>query len=635
LQKINPEWQQKVIHRQKYIDYIRSFQNNTPKKKISSLESIIDVIAIKDNELKRTSQPDQENGLLPPEPIENMHLESVQLKFIKRENQKDENRKYLASLIQKISEPGLLQICKPFHSAYLPLDWEKELLTKSDLANIYLSQSMVDFGETSIHADNTIPLNFLNAIDLKKPICVSLAISDECKNSGYRVTISPECILLAHYGMGGFEVTIQSDQEMNIEGIFNYIINKRYILQVPFRAQIVPVNLKPSTEKITIQIKNAGPLPSVEGPRGTMVRKSSIINSLNGTKIYQYLGIDYHLPFATKSLSLANEGRSDAWYLITDQENSLNEPIAKTLFSPFEQEGHFEVLNSSGRVPANSTITVSFTYVPGIKISCSKQYFLKVLEHWNSEIKLIKTIPITVYGEGVVSECELAKTSKQGFALDFGPLPIICPDDDLDMYSNSFTPFSKAFTSKYPIIGTKIIRIKNNGTNPCNFVASAAERIAEIEISPTYGVIREGQTVELCVSIMAMEKGIFNDHVIINLLGGGKCFRVPIKYEGCIPNVEFSRKGMLPQKEVIIGSSSVDTHQIWNKSNVMARVVFDLNEHPNVFIRCREEKLRGVSAFSRSDTRSLNSSASSTRSINDKPLNRIGVSPNNGLLCLI
>jgi hypothetical protein len=109
------------------------------------------------------------------------------------------------------------------------------------------------------------------------------------------------------------------------------------------------------------------------------------------------------------------------------------------------------------------------------------------------------------------------------------------------------------------------------------------------------------------VSIMAMEKGIFNHHVIINLLGGGKCFRVPIKYEGRIPIVEFSRKGMLPQKEVIIGSSSVDTHQIWNKSNVMARVVFGLNEHPNVFIQCREEKLRVVSAFSRSNTRSLNS----------------------------
>ena len=64
---------------------------------------------------------------------------------------------------------------------------------------------------------------------------------------------------------------------------------------------------------------------------------------------------------------------------------------------------------------------------------------------------------------------------------------------------------------------------------------------------------------EKSVSIMAMEKGIFNDHVIINLLGGGKCFRVPIKYEGRIPNVEFSRKGLLPQKEVIIGCTEWTT----------------------------------------------------------------------------
>jgi hypothetical protein len=605
------EWSAKLKHRQKYIDYIRNGLKKSDRwpKKIASLESDVKMIMHADTELKRITMPDSVNGLLPPEPIE--YLESTSSTGnLKRENRLEAERKQLAFLLEKLMELNNQKYRIQSNVFTIPSDYGEEYLSRDDLNKIFTSRKLIDFGTMSVHSVTSLSFSFLNAISSQKGLKISMSLPNESNDGLYTLQIFPESIFLPYHGMNGFEVTLKAKGATTIRTNLNYFVNNRYVFQVPVEARLIPIDLTPSTDKLVIQLKNR------YIPVKNIAHTELQAEDQYFTKLI-IKDVEYSIPGATKSFTLQNNGSSAAWFSFEHVENE-SEKALQTLTS---LEGRIIIENTTGKVDPGCSERILVRFIPGLKPFHLQPVLLKIIDKTESEEGvLVKTIPISIIGEGSVGECQLLLSSKQGL-LDFGIIPAIpISKDRLELYDPELTQYSRHWGSKLPLFGSKSFRIKNNGDENAYFVAFSNISCEGLSIKPNYGIIPGGQTVEINVQVIAISKGSFEDFIYINLIGGGKSFKVPIKYEGRVPQIEFYKVLGLNFKEIIIGSSSIDTYAYLNKGTVMARLVFDLRNFPDVTLHCREERTGGNSG---AGNRTVKSASSYSSRNSDRVLKRL------------
>jgi hypothetical protein len=134
----------------------------------------------------------------------------------------------------------------------------------------------------------------------------------------------------------------------------------------------------------------------------------------------------------------------------------------------------------------------------------------------------------------------------------------------------------------------RTIKIKNVSMNSTAFCARAASNSPDIEISSTEGFITgNGGVLDLCITATPCKSGVFEDVIIISVAGSnGKVYRVPIKYEGKLADVNIEESGDDDIKDgILVGSWGTKDFTMQNRGIVNARVIFDLRRLPHFRIR--------------------------------------------------
>ncbi|KAJ3253631.1 Cilia- and flagella-associated protein 47 [Boothiomyces macroporosus] len=616
----NMEWVEKKNHKQKYIDYIRRVGtvNERNQSQIHSLKTVINPSDHMDDELLRSNVEDEQNGLIPPEPIELLSQSSDQdLFFTKAGKSKSKFQKALLPLYELLESPSVIKP-HPLNESHFPPNWVERILSTTDLDYIYSSTDKIDFGEVTVHSVNKLPLNFLNGSPSKSPVHISIAIVSENSTDGKMMktlTFSPQYINLGAMTAGGFELKLNSNTPMNFHGTINYIINKRYIHQIPVKAKIVPVRLVCSTQKLNIAITASDYQANFDSREGAVA--DHFIERTIQKKTFK-------VPTATANISITNPGNFEGHFKLSPQDlSNINVDIPeKTL----QNEGFFEVSPLSGAVPPKSSVTVTARYIPGTKVVSEKLFDFKVYDNFESKNSLISEEVVQFHGECQPSECQMMVNTKQG-PLEIGLMPVSSKDDPEVFYDTSLTYLSRNYTTKNPITGSRLIKFKNNGSSPFVYCAYAAERPNEVEIKPHTGLVREGQVLEIQIVVSPQNAGVFEDAVIFQVIGGGKSYKVPIKYEGRKPSIEISQIGSSIASDVVIDSSSCVSLQIHNRGSVFGRLIFDFTPFKEFSMVCRDERPRTGSANPKARLMSAGSSDSRSRSsntsVNDKTQGRL------------
>ncbi|KAJ3084382.1 Cilia- and flagella-associated protein 47, partial [Quaeritorhiza haematococci] len=177
--------------------------------------------------------------------------------------------------------------------------------------------------------------------------------------------------------------------------------------------------------------------------------------------------------------------------------------------------------------------------------------------------------------------------------------------------------------------GSRTFKVKNTSPHPCFFIAHLATSSNEIEVSPRSGII-EGRsgTVDITVSILPARVGVFENAVVVKVVGAGKIYRVPFRYESRIPEVEITTPppatagsmgiaaglvggGDMEASNTVVGTWSTRDLHFCNRSGVVSRVVVDLRERPEFGFQIKVET--SISRMSASASRRTGSSGTNKK----------------------
>lgn len=592
------EWKKKVAHRQRYIDYIRGDGAIRPRtqEKIPSISQNIQVLEYLDEERLRSNVCDSRTGLIPPEPI---GLSRKAQLLLQDENQKEQKEHMMEPFFEKLAEP-FRKHPKPFNEIGLPPLWHEASLSQKDLLNVFASTAVLDFGQITVHSRKTLPLNFLNAAISKSPVHISHSFGGQSKLLDVScVRVSPSHLNIAHLEIAGFEVSFSADVPGLFSANLNYIVNKRYVHQVKVKADIVPVDLNSSAKSVSLNLTEADLIPKLKLKK--KVRENAIpdqylesemapeINESNYiTRVVD--GKEFKFPTAESTFKISNPGNFKAYFEIESLHATHLKP-EQELLTTHLVDGAFQIDPISSFVEAFSKENITVRFVPGTKVNTEHSFVINVYDYYNGVKTFVKKIDFNAMGSVAATDCQLLLNTKLG-PLDFGLIPYFSKEDPKELYDMSITPFSKYYLSKFPFLGVKTIKIKNDGTS-CAFVAFSSKHNTDIDIRPNHGIIKEDQTLDLVVTINSSNSGITDDEIIVNLIGGGKGFRIPIRYETKRPHVEFVSLESIFADYVIVHSMSAQSYNIFNKGQVFGRLVFDLTEYPDFSIDAKEDLIRG------------------------------------------
>ncbi|KAJ3272213.1 Cilia- and flagella-associated protein 47 [Terramyces sp. JEL0728] len=619
----NREWNEKKKHYQKYIDYIRGVgtEKERNQSQIHSLKTVINPGDHLDDELLRANVEDDQNGLIPPEPVDLLNQTPEQDVLPTKPGKSKRTQRALLPLYEILDSPNAVkpQVINELH---LPPNWVENILTPNDLEYIYASTDGIDFGEVTVHSINKLPLNFLNGTPSRVPIHISLLIISDNVNEETLVKSSlrftPSYINLGAMTVGGFELKLSSNVPLNFKGTLNYVINKRYIHQIPVKARITPVNLASSVQKVNVSITSSNYQKNFDSKDGT-VTDNYVVRELQGKT--------YKVPTSSTTFTITNNGNFDGFFSLSPRETSGMDLSDRTA----QNEGVFEISPLSAVVPAKSSQTVHVKYITGNRSVTEKQYVLQVYDNFGNKMELVSQDVVVFHGECSPSECQMMINTKQG-PLEFGLLPVSSKDDLEILYDPALTYYSRNYSGKYPITGSRFVKFKNNGSNPFVFCAYPVERAAEIEIRPHTGLVKEGQASEIQIIVTPQTQGVFEDVIIFQVIGGGRSFKIPIKFEGRKPSIEITQMGSQIAKDVIIGSSSVSSLQIHNRGSVFGRLIVDLSNFKEFSVVCRDERPRTGSSNYNGRLASAGSSDSRLRlsvaALSEKSLGRIALVDN-------
>ncbi len=581
------------------------------RETIDSLKQNILLLQDCDQEKSRLNSADIKTGLIPPEPISRNLISRRQFKpnEIHSESKDLEMKKYF----MKLAEPVVL---KPKHISEIGLSplWTEEILSASDLDKIYVSTSVLDFGEVTIHSINKLPLNFYNSNPLKSPIHISHSLGGDIKMMDTSIlAVSPSILKIGALDVGGLEVVLNPHVVGSISVTLCYIINKRYIYHVLVKAEIIQIDINCSIKRLDMYITDEDLIRKKreerQGEKNNADERfldqdltSPLLMQSRNRKLFKVEnGKEYIFPFTESSFKLSNAGNYQASFEIVDSQNLFFEP-ERDLLSSNTAEGTFVIEPSVGYIEAKSDLQIKVRYIPGTKTFSDRIYNILIYDCYKGGKNLLKKMNLAVHGSSEQSCCQILYNTKQG-PIDFGVLPLASKEDPPEFYNSGLTLISKSSTTKFPILGVKTIKIKNEGVFAHGFVAFSLKKSSDININPHCGVIFEDQTLEVTISILPTATGLLKDEIIINLIGGGRSFKIPLKYDCRKSNVDLAPiESLLYNSNVIIDSSSCRSFCVLNRGNVFARMVFDLTKFPEFSVATRDDK-RNISSALKTGSR--------------------------------
>ncbi|KAJ3372164.1 Cilia- and flagella-associated protein 47 [Kappamyces sp. JEL0680] len=613
----NIEWKQKVAHRQRYIDYIRGEGTPKPKRKENApIKHDISALHYLDEERLRSNSADQRTGLIPPEPIATGLLGRTH--HSPGDNTKTQRLVQMQSYFEKLAEPFQSKPSPPSDLGF-SLQWQEASLSQKDLENVFASTAVLDFGDVTVHSTARLPLNFLNATPSKSVVHISHSLGGDSKLLDTScLSVSPAALNLTHLAIAGLEVRMNSHVTGDFSASLNYIVNKRYVYHVVIKARIVPIALKCSVDRINLEIKasDLDGIGSGDSAKDGSVQRRNVPANYTTKVLWNK---EFRFPLVTAVFEIENPGNYAAWFDFKDPQTHNADPPEVFLLKNQQSEGRVTIVPSSGSVAAKSKQQITVFYSPGTKAAIDRLFHLEVYDKFNGASTLVKTLPFHVSTFAEAADCQLLANLKQG--LEFGLIPVASKEDAPELYDAQLTGFSKNTSGKFPMFGVRSFKIKNNSSKPYAFVAFASDKVHEVELKPNCGVVGAFQTLELVVAVTPLTAAAVEDHIVVNMVGGGKSYRIPIKYEGRRPHIEFTKFGPSIAETVIVQSFSSQSYQIVNKGSVFARLVVDLSKHPDLSLQIKEELKRSTSSASRRKSTSVALPATTTPS---QYANRIG-----------
>ena len=542
------EWSQKLSHHEKYNKFIRGKSSDQYSEKDESVVY------------------DNSTSLLAPEPTFAVEKEALTLKtdtFLYRK------QKMIFENFKGKCEPSTEG--RPWEKG-----WDDAALPPKELNEIYASSAVIDFGKITNHTTNRLPLNFLNASSLPIKICLDpIRGGKNCPETSF-ISVDVKILRLHTLDISGTEICFQANQTGEFAGSVRYIINNSYAYDIFVKAQVLPVDLVCSTDTVAIKYVAQG---IQDGPKA---------DPSPNFIIRKVIGIDYKFPTSSSQFKIANEGKFEASFEIIGSKTDGADILGLDLINGGDSDGWFTISPQNGLVTPGEFVNVTVTYIPGTKMNLKRIYNISVVDSFGVP-SVVKKITITVIGSCDTSDVQLLNTNLRQGALDLGALPVITRDDCGDLYTMQ-TEYSKDNIGKFALTGTKSLKLKSKGENPCNFIASTPGAEKGFTVFPTFGTILPGQSVEIKVQAMAYSPAIIEDFVIVNVIGGGKGFKIPVRYEGKFPNIEIVKLESPFSENVVIGSSSSESLSVINKGQVLGRCIFDLSKFSDFSVKLVDEK---------------------------------------------
>lgn len=523
------EWEKKKKHRDMYIAYIRRKLIKDSGPELREDDAAFNLVAI-----------DSQNGLSAP-----LYLPQT------RESTPAINS---TKIKEKCADQTLMDI-KNRSKSVSTTKCIDNVLTPSDLCHIFASSSKIDFGDLSTHSLKSLSFNIINRSPSKSTVFINIFIKEIGSITSFAVT--PTQLVIPYQKTGTFEVSCRHHITGLIETNLSYVINNRYIYQVPIRANVTYIPLNLSSYSLHFDVSKCSYDDSPNKATGFI---KEVIKQ-----------IEYQFPVIEKMFEISNADGHEVFFEI------IQEKCHKmSLLQHGVCDGILELYPPSGIIGAGKNVSIIATYIPGTRTSIEKIIDIHIYDLNRGQRKQIQTLNLKCFAEGIVSQCTIINHTSRN-ALDLGVVPIYSSvhGNINKLYDLSLTEFSKMYTGRTSILGRKVIKVKNSGHAKYLYVASLLgnENVARIE-NP-YGFIPVNGTADIIVYGTPGFEGFFEDHVIINIIGGGKSFKIPLKYEASKPLCEIKMEDSL-ESDVIMGGSSNQIHVIKNTGAVFNRLVVSM-----------------------------------------------------------
>ncbi|KAI8906344.1 hypothetical protein EDD86DRAFT_248625 [Gorgonomyces haynaldii] len=545
-QESQAEWMKKVEHRNLYIDYIRKSRLERIKKEYA--ESFGDFEEYSNASPPKITYVDGESGLVPPQPID------IQIK---------------AKAKPPIHELFTMKrAALPIVGAYEE-DAIDTVLSPADLEQVYTSLPVLDFGDISSHTLVKLEISFLNNIPSGNTIHLEMMSNNHGTHAS--VNIQPRSFLINQQRVAKFQVSCTVHTAGMFESHVTYVINKRHIYQIPVKARVLYMPIKASVHSLDFVCK----------PVNYMVAEQhgSNIDLAPERFVWKDFGdAEYCIPRFQQPLELINTGGCDIKFVLEQEK-----PKELDIFKYGNSEGVFSVEPHTGVIPANKSVLLTVSYIPGTKNAYETDLHFDIYDPFDGQDRLIQSLDIHCTAQGPDSQCSI---NLQRNILDFGVLPeFITSSNFAPLYDPNVTPFGATYFGKTPLYGAGTITIKNTGQSACNYIASLSDGSNHITLEDNYGLVPANGQADIHVTTNPTVIGVFEDEVVVNIVGGNKSFKIPVKCETQVPDIQLSAPLSVFQESVIVGSSTVQGYVIKNTGNVYARLILDMQNHKEFYIK--------------------------------------------------
>lgn len=588
----NIEREEFVGHRKLYDEYIRGSRLQKEKDRhVKYLGEEITGISLPEN----TNTFDSETGLVIPEPKVKVDEDTFKYQSFSIANNDSESddfklpvfqdQRKLKELFEKLQQNTLMRPkpvlrksgCKSDRNSMVQANMMvDEPLLPSDLACIFVSKGVIDFGEVTVHSNNTAVINFLNLVPSNKSVHIAL-VPEESKR-GTSVKISPASTVIEPMSLFGFEISLQSHETGVFDQKITYIVNGRYKYSINLKVSIVPLALLLSELSVNMQVDFLS--------SDSMGQALGVVGETRG--LFDSTGY----PFAEKTITIRNPGNFPATYRwsILDHLTSNENPV---------DHGHIRIEPPTGRIAGGESSNVTFRYFPGLKPELEMVLQFEVLDEYGDSESAVSAFEVFFRGQIPASKCSVGfpNGKSNSTMVDFGKVPIIYSQElvQFNPFFNDvpFTAVVSQADSNFPRhdCASKVIKLKNMSPNSCFYSCQLQSKLPHIRISPSSGILGgDGSTVEIQLLVNAKKCGMIDDNLLISIVGGGKTIKIPLRYDAVEPQI-FVDFGELQRKPIqaIVGSTTSKTIKIGNKGDATSRVVFDLRSAPFIEFILRQD----------------------------------------------
>jgi hypothetical protein len=395
-------WSAKIKHRDIYIDYIRQ------RRKERLIAGAVDEQDDPDSALTKAAL-DNENGLVAPSPATSKidpgdkvsPLENIRARFAK------ESLDDMKTRMCPIATPPVVS---------------DAVLTPSDLDHIYASSSVIDFGDLSTHSLKKVSLSILNQTPSKSTVHLDLSFDHETDKMK-QITANPSHLVIPYQSSTTVRVSCCQHQQGMFETKLTYVVNNRYIYQIPIRAMVTYLPTMLSTSilhfdlmKTMDQITNEAKVATKRYHDFSVERKTGQSKKTVGSVEYQFLTYE-------KKFEMLSTGH-DVYFEV----RQCSERNMKALLTQHGNcEGTFTFSPSTGPLGSKKKTVFTAFYTPGTRSSTEQIVDIVIFDVFGKQKKQIQTLQLNASEKGLThSALLLATLLAVLMTLDYCPFIQLC-----------------------------------------------------------------------------------------------------------------------------------------------------------------------------------------------------------------